>query len=404
MTPAEGAEHHVVRQVHVAYQAHAKPVLRHEGQGYAHLGNAQRVLAQKLFPLSVILHIADAAGLHRLQAGNGLQQLLLSAAGDAGNAQDLAAVGGEGHVVQLQHPVDAAHRQVFHLDAGFGGHRLRPLDIQRDGVAHHHVGHFLGVGGLGGHVADKLAVAQDGHPVRQLLHLVHLVGDDHDGLAVVPHVAEHGEELVRLLRGQDRGGLVQDQDVRAPVQHLDDLHCLLLGDGHVVYLLIGIHLKAVLVADILYLLRGGLQIQLSLLLQAQNNIFRGGEHVHQLEVLVHHADSQIIGVLGGADDHFLAVDTDLALVREIDAGEHIHQSGLAAAVFAQQRQDLSPVNVQPYLVVGHYGAKGLGNVPHFYCGDFVVQEVHSPYDNKQKSIILQRAARRRMSLRCPLQQ
>ena len=204
------------------------------------------------------------------------------------------------------------------------------------------------------------------------------MGDNHDGLAVVSHVAQNGKELVGLLGGENGGGLVQDQDVRAPVQHLNDLHRLLLGDRHVIDLLVRVHLEAVLIADGPDFRGGGLQIQLSLLLQTQNNIFRGGEHVHQLEVLVHHADTQIIGVLGGADDHFLAVDADLALVREIDAGEHIHQSGLAAAVFAQQRQDLSPVNVQPYLVVGYHRAKGLGYIPHFHRGGFVVQEFHSP--------------------------
>ena len=37
------------------------------------------------------------------------------------------------------------------------------------------------------------------------------------------------EEVGRLLRRQDRGGLVEDKDVRAPVERLHDLDALLLS-------------------------------------------------------------------------------------------------------------------------------------------------------------------------------
>ena len=68
---------------------------------------------------------------------------------------------------------------------------------------------------LVGDVADVLALAQHGHAVGDLQHLVQLMRDDDEGLAVGLHVAHDGEELVRLLRGQHGGGLVQDEDVRA---------------------------------------------------------------------------------------------------------------------------------------------------------------------------------------------
>ena len=306
-----------------------------------------------------------------LQAGDGLQQLLLAAAGDARDAQDLAGVGGEGHVVELEDALDVAYGQALDLDAGLRVDRIGPLDVQRHGVADHHVGHLLGVGALRRHVADELAVAQDGHAVGQGLDLVHLVGDDDDGLAVVAHVAQHREELVRLLRGEHGGRLVEDQDVRAAVEHLDDLDGLLLRDGHVVDLLRGVDLKAVERADLADLLRGGLQIELAG--QAEHDVLGRGEHVDQLEVLVDHADAQIEGVLRRADHDVLSVDRDRALVREIDAGEHVHQRGLAAAVFAQQRQDLAAIDIQPDLVVGHRGAEGLGDVAHFDGGSLVVQ-------------------------------
>ena len=243
-------------------------------------------------------------------------------------------------------------------------------------MAHHHVGHFLGVGVLCGHVAYKVTVAENGDPVGKVLNLVHLVGDDDHGLASVAHIAQNGKELVGLLGGENGGRLVQNQDVSPAVENLYYLNGLLLGHGHIVNLLVGVHLKAVGIADLTYLCGGGLQIQFAL--KAEDYIFSGGEHVHQLEVLVYHADAKIESISGRADDDRLSVNCDLALVGEIDAGEHIHKRGLAAAVFAQQRKDLAPVDVKPDLVVGYHRAKGLCDISHCYCGGLVVQRLHSP--------------------------
>ena len=203
--------------------------------------------------------------------------------------------------------------------------------------------------------------------VGELLHLVHLVRDDDHGLAVIAHVAQHGKELFGLLRGQHGSRLVEDQDVRAAVEHLDDLHRLLLGNGHIVDLLLRVDLEAVGGADLADLLRRALEVELAG--QAEHDVLGGGEHVHELEMLVDHADAEIKGVLGGADDDLFAVYGDRALIREVDAGEHVHQRGLAAAVFAQQGQDLAAVDIEPAFVVGDDGAEALRDVTHRYGGD-----------------------------------
>ena len=237
-------------------------------------------------------------------------------------------------------------------------------------MADHHVGHFLRVRGLGGHIADELPVAQNSHAVGQVFNLVR---DDDDRLARVAHVAQYGKELVRLLRGQDGGRLVKNEYVRAAVEHLDYLNGLLLGDGHVVYLLVRVNVKAVFLADVAHALSYGFHIEPAWLLEAENNVLRRGQDIDELEMLVDHADAEIKRVLRRADDDLLVVDEDLPLIRKIYAGEHVHERGLAAAVFAEQGEDLAAIDVQPDLVVCDDRTEGLRNVAHSHCGMLAVQ-------------------------------
>ena len=322
---------------------------------------------------AVVLYVVNAAALDGLQARDGLQQLLLSAAGYARDAEYLAGVRREADVVELHDAVDTAHGEVFHLYTGLRVDRVGAGDVERHRVPDHHVRHLLGVRVLCRHVADELPMAEYGDAVGKRLDLVHLVRDDDDSLARIAHIAQHSKELVRLLRGQHGGRLVEDEDVRAAVERLDDLHGLLLGDGHIVYLLPGVDLKAVEGAYLLNAAAGALKVETTGFFQTKHDVLRGGEHVHELEMLVYHAYAEIERVLRGAYHDLFPVDEYLPLVGEVNAGEHIHQRRLAAAVLAEQREDLSPVNVQPYLVVCHDLAERLCDVAHLHGGYLIVQ-------------------------------
>ena len=189
--------------------------------------------------------------------------------------------------------------------------------------------------------------------------------DDDDGLSGVAHIAQHGEKLVRLLRGEHGGGLVQNEDVRPAVEHLDDLDGLLLRNGHVVDLLIGVDVEPVFVADLFDLFAGFGNVELAF--KAEDDILRCGEKINELEVLVDHTDAKVESVLGRGDGDGLVVDIDLSLIGEVDAGEHIHQRGLAAAVFAQQGQDLTLMQLQTDRFVRHDLSEALGDVSQFDC-------------------------------------
>ena len=121
-------------------------------------------------------------------------------------------------------------------------------------------------------------------------------------------------------------------------------------------------MEAVFFADFVDFRGGGLQIQTTLVLQTQNDVLRGGEYVYQLEVLMDHADAVRKGILGGGDGDGLAVHQNFTFIREVDTGQHIHQRGFSAAVFAQQGQNFPLVNIQGNVIVGDDLCEALGNV------------------------------------------
>ena len=156
-------------------------------------------------------------------------------------------------------------------------------------MTYHHIGHLCHVGIFCCHAADVLTVSEYCHTVRQRLYLMHLVGDDNNGLAVITHLAKHLKQFLCLLRCQHRGRLVQNEDVCAPIKHLHNLHRLFLGNRHIINLLFWIYFKAIFIADLLNLFGSLLDVQLSL--QTQNNIFCCGKNINQFKMLMHHTDS-----------------------------------------------------------------------------------------------------------------
>ena len=59
------------------------------------------------------------------------------------------------------------------------------------------------------------------------------MGDEDDRQPFARERAEDREQLTCLLGRQDGGRLVEDEDVRAAEQRLEDLDALLLADGDV---------------------------------------------------------------------------------------------------------------------------------------------------------------------------
>ena len=234
----------------------------------------------------------DGAGvLRQALAGERGEQLVLAVAGDAGDAEDFAAlqlerdvlephavriVGLEGKVVDDE----PRHGGLAACAAAFTS-LISPPTIMRASEA------AVSRRGIAGR--DLLAAAQDGGGVAQPLHLFELVADVEDGAAFGLEAFQHDEELVGLLRRQHRGRLVQDQEFRILHQRADDLDALALADRQLPDLAPGIERQAVGLRDLLqprrHVLEGFPAVE------AERDVLGDGEIVEQREMLEHHADA-----------------------------------------------------------------------------------------------------------------
>ena len=124
-------------------------------------------------------------------------------------------------------------RQALDLEQRLGRRRVALVDPEQHLAADHQARQpFLGRA-RGGQGLDLLAAPEHGDPVGDLGHLVQLVADEDDRLALVGQALDDREQLLRLLRRQHGGRLVEDEDVGAAVERLQDLDPLLLADRDV---------------------------------------------------------------------------------------------------------------------------------------------------------------------------
>ena len=122
--------------------------------------------------------------------------------------------------------------QVFHanfLRAGRAG--LFQLVIEH-GAADHHGGQHALIDVFRLFHADEFSLAHHADAVGNGHDLIELVRDENDGHAALTDDApDDGEQLVRLLRGEHGGRLVEDQNFRAAIQRFQNFHALLQADA-----------------------------------------------------------------------------------------------------------------------------------------------------------------------------
>ena len=147
--------------------------------------------------------------------------------------------------------------------------------------------------------------------------------------------------MVGLLRGEHTGGLVQDQDVGAAEQGLQDLDALLHAHGQIADDGVERDVEPVVALEGLDLGPGALDpgLERDAALGTQQQILQDRERLDQHEMLVDHADAGADRVLGRADRPLLAADQDGAAVGMVEAVEDVHQGRFAGPVLADDAVD-----------------------------------------------------------------
>ena len=236
------------------------------------------VLSMSSSSPAVILHIADGAGLGGLQARNGLKKLFLAAAGNTRlmvNLPELAVK----DIVQLEGALPCPSRSDALPQCGAWHSRGLDGRCSASQDANHHIGHLWALVSLIVSISPtnwpwrRMATDRTKSSTSCILWVMMTMA------LPSSHIAQDLERAFPSPGGQS-SGLVQNQNIRPAIEDLHDLHRLLLGNGHIVDLLVGVHVKAVGIANLLHLGSDLIHIQPSGLLQPQDDIsLRNGEHI-----------------------------------------------------------------------------------------------------------------------------
>jgi hypothetical protein len=193
--------------------------------------------------------------------------------------------------------------------------------------------------------ADKRSVPQDRDAVGDVVDLVEEVSDEDDRDAFGLQLPHHAEELFRLVDGEARRGLVEDQDLGI----LDDERS---GDGR--HLLDRNRIRTQRLGhvdvDLELIVEQCLSRPVQLLpvhraepgrLAADQEVLSNGEVRAQVDFLIDRANSHFLCMERAADDNRPAIEGDRAAVRMVHAGQHLDQRRLACTVFAYQGVDFA---------------------------------------------------------------
>ena len=302
---------------------------------------------------------AALAGLE--DAAEQAEQLGLAVAGDPGDADHFPGAHREADGLDPLHPGVIDVREAIDLELGLARLGGALVDLEAHLAAHHQLGELLLVGVLGGDVGHHLPPAHDGDLIRDGQDLPQLVGDEDDGRALIPQLFQHLEQVIRLLRGQHPGGLVEDQDAGAAIERLEDLDPLLQAHRQILDFLVQRHLETIVPGQLAEQFLGRRQAlaQVPAVFRAEDDVLQHGEVVHQHKVLVHHAHACGNRILGAMGFEGVAVDQHLASVGVVETVDDAHQGRLAGAIFADDAVNAAFTNLKVDLLVGVHFAEAL---------------------------------------------
>ena len=147
--------------------------------------------------------------------------------------------------------------------------------------------------------------------------LAHLVRYQNDGVILSDDRAHRLEQSVGFLGCEHRGWFVENENLGAPEQLLQNLDSLLFADRQLPHRCRRINVETVFFGQsrnpTLDLAHGT-----KLFPEPEHNVLGDGEGVDQTKVLVHHADAMARRIVGRPKLHRLAPDGDVAAVGPVE--------------------------------------------------------------------------------------
>ncbi len=151
------------------------------------------------------------------------------------------------------------------------------------------------------------------------------MGDEDHALSFFDKVAHDLHQLIDLLRSEHRRRLVKNKNLRIPIEHFQDLHPLLHPDGDVLDDHVRIDIQAIPGGKVGDPTGCGFSVEDKPALFPEDDVFSDGEVVNQLEVLVHHADSQVVCIVGVPDLNLLSANLDRPFIGLVEPEKDAHQ-------------------------------------------------------------------------------
>lgn len=180
-----------------------------------------------------------------------------------------------------------------------------------------------------------------------------------DGDATRPEAADDFEEPLRFTLVQSRVGFVEDDDSGLLIEGAGDLHLLLLANGETADERVGRKGHVELGEDPPGGLAHGAAVDHAAAIQ-----FAVGEDVRrdravkkQIQLLEDDADSVPAGFARIFQTDASRLNLDFSLVWLLNAGQQLHQGGLAGAIFANDRVNFAALNIKAHAVEGIHTAK-----------------------------------------------
>ena len=241
----------------------------------------------------------------------------------------------------------------FQNDGSVSGNSGAGLGFFVNGTTDHHTNDLSDLGNSSLTDANVLAVTHNGDAVSDTLQLVHSVGNVDDTNAGSLQLIDELEQIVDLRIGQNRRGLVQNQDLGIVIgECLGNLDHLLLCNRQSSDLGLGVDGQVEAVQQLL-----GTAVLLSLVqeqslggLTANEDIVCNGQVLHQVQLLVNNTNTSVLCVLGAMDLDLLTEILNGTAILGVDTGQNLHQCGLTGTVFADQAHDFTASDLKLSIV------------------------------------------------------